>query len=201
MAPPPSETAAAPPVATTPSISVPQKPESGTATTNGGAADSYSDQYFVATSEMAQLSLPKTDVPYVSGSDSSPELPRRRQPSQRAVDDAVMHDPWCDPAQPRTLHFQDVCEAAYKIKSGIMVTPCTRSYISEECNMQLFFKKDYMQYTGSFKERGARYTLMMLTAEQRKSGVIAASAGNHALALCYHGRELGVNVTVVMPVR
>ena len=200
MAPPANDSTGELPALTTPSISVPQKSDSGAGTTNG-VAGSYSDQYFVASSEMAQLSLPKTDVPYVSGSDSSPELPRRRQLSQRAPDDSVMHDPWCDPANPRSLHFQDVCEAAYKIKSGIMVTPCTRSHISEECNMQLFFKKDYMQYTGSFKERGARYTLMMLTAEQRRAGVIAASAGNHALALCYHGRELGVTVTVVMPVR
>ncbi|XP_043237526.1 L-threonine dehydratase catabolic TdcB-like [Amphibalanus amphitrite] len=181
----------------TPSIAVPQKTDP---ITNGSVASSYPDKYFVATSEMAQLSLPADSVPYVSGSDSSPELPRRRQPSQRIADNTVMFDPWCDPANPRTLHFQDVCEAAYKIKSGIMSTPCTRSYISEECNMQLFFKKDYMQYTGSFKERGARYTLMMLTADQRKAGVVAASAGNHALALCYHGRELGVSVTVVMPI-
>lgn len=50
----------------------------------------------------------------------------------------------------------------------------------------------------SFKqERGARYTLLMLTPEQQKKGVIAASAGNHALALSYHGQDLGIPVTVV----
>merc|ERR1711899_39434 len=43
--------------------------------------------------------------------------------------------------------------------------------------MDIYLKKDYMQYTGSFKERGARYTLMMLEPEQKKNGVIAASAG------------------------
>merc|ERR1712029_722142 len=48
--------------------------------------------------------------------------------------------------------------------------------------MDIYLKKDYMQYTGSFKERGARYTLLMLSDEQKKKGVIAASAGNHALA-------------------
>lgn len=57
-----------------------------------------------------------------------------------------------------------------------------------------------MQYTGSFKERGARFTLIMLTQEQRRKGVIAASAGNHALALAYHGGMLDIPVTVVMPV-
>merc|ERR1711936_1331386 len=66
--------------------------------------------------------------------------------------------------------------------------------------MDIYLKKDYMQYTGSFKERGARYTLMMLEPEQKVAGVIAASAGNHALALAYHGGQLKIPVTVVMPV-
>ncbi len=66
--------------------------------------------------------------------------------------------------------------------------------------MQIYLKKDYMQYTGSFKERGARYTLLMLSEEQRKRGVVSASAGNHAQAMAYHGGQLGVPVFVVMPV-
>merc|ERR1739844_636419 len=66
--------------------------------------------------------------------------------------------------------------------------------------MDIYLKKDYMQYTGSFKERGARYTLMMLEPEQKLAGVIAASAGNHALALAYHGGQLNISVTVVMPI-
>jgi threonine dehydratase len=53
--------------------------------------------------------------------------------------------------------------------------------------------------TGSFKERGARNKLMLLTDEQRRRGIIAASAGNHALAVAYHGQELGIPVTVIMP--
>eukprot|EP00095_Tigriopus_kingsejongensis_P001633 maker-scaffold121_size336169-snap-gene-0.13 protein:Tk01633 transcript:maker-scaffold121_size336169-snap-gene-0.13-mRNA-1 annotation:"hypothetical protein BRAFLDRAFT_286400" len=57
-----------------------------------------------------------------------------------------------------------------------------------------------MQYTGSFKERGARYTLLRLDKEQKKTGVISASAGNHAQAMAYHGGQLGIPVTVVMPV-
>ena len=56
--------------------------------------------------------------------------------------------------------------------------------------IDIYLKKDYMQYTGSFKERGARYTLLMLSEEQKKKGVIAASAGNHALALAFHGGQL-----------
>lgn len=56
-----------------------------------------------------------------------------------------------------------------------------------------------MQQTGSFKERGACNALMLLDDEQRSRGVIAASAGNHALAMAYHGQRLGIAVTVVMP--
>ena len=57
--------------------------------------------------------------------------------------------------------------------------------------MNIFLKKDYMQYTGSFKERGARYTLVMMSEEEKRRGVISASAGNHALGLAYHGQQLG----------
>jgi threonine dehydratase len=63
----------------------------------------------------------------------------------------------------------------------------------------VYCKLDHLQLTGSFKERGARNKLMQLSAEQKKAGVIAASAGNHALALAYHGQELGIHVTVIMP--
>lgn len=55
-------------------------------------------------------------------------------------------------------------------------------------------------FLSSFKERGARYTLIMLSPEQKQRGVIAASAGNHALALAYHGSSLNIPVTVVMPI-
>src|SRR5439155_14765070 len=60
-------------------------------------------------------------------------------------------------------------------------------------------KLDYLQRTGSFKERGARNALERLSAEQRRRGVVAASAGNHALGVAYHGSLLGIPVTVVMP--
>ena len=59
---------------------------------------------------------------------------------------------------------------------------------------ELYLKKEYELRTGSFKERGARNALLKLTDEERKKGVIAASAGNHALALAYHGGLLDVTV-------
>lgn len=80
------------------------------------------------------------------------------------------------------------------------MTPCPKSIpLSELTGAQVFCKLDNLQRTGSFKERGARNALARLTAAQRKHGVIAASAGNHALGLAYHGKLLGIPVTVVMP--
>ncbi len=66
--------------------------------------------------------------------------------------------------------------------------------------VELFNKKEFVHVTGSFKERGARYAIMKLSPEEKMKGVSAASAGNHALALCYHGQSLNVKVTVVMPI-
>lgn len=102
--------------------------------------------------------------------------------------------------EPITISFEDISAAAYRIKHGIKITPCEKSVrLSEVLKMDVYLKKDFMQVTGSFKERGARNTLVMLSKKQKSRGVIAASAGNHALALAYHGRELQIPVTVVMP--
>ena len=56
-----------------------------------------------------------------------------------------------------------------------------------------------LKKTGSFKERGACYKLLSLTEDQKKKGVIAASAGNHAQGVAYFARKLGINATIVMP--
>jgi threonine dehydratase len=80
------------------------------------------------------------------------------------------------------------------------VSPCPESIpLSEITGARVYCKLDNFQRTGSFKERGARNALLQLEPAQKKRGVIAASAGNHALGLTYHGRLLGVPVTVVMP--
>lgn len=79
-------------------------------------------------------------------------------------------------------------------------TSCSRSArFSELLDCNVFFKREYEHRTGSFKERGARNVLECLSPEQKAKGVIAASAGNHALALAYHGRAMGIPVTVIMP--
>ncbi len=80
------------------------------------------------------------------------------------------------------------------------MSPCPESIpLSEITGARVYCKLDNFQRTGSFKERGARNALLQLEPAQKKRGVIAASAGNHALGLTYHGRLLGVPVTVVMP--
>ncbi|KRT86475.1 hypothetical protein AMK59_1745, partial [Oryctes borbonicus] len=66
--------------------------------------------------------------------------------------------------------------------------------------INIYLKLEFTQYTGSFKERGARFVMLQLSEEQRKKGCVSASAGNHALAMCYHGLQLGIPITVVMPV-
>ncbi|XP_076283134.1 serine racemase isoform X2 [Lasioglossum baleicum] len=109
-------------------------------------------------------------------------------------------DPFCVEENPQKITFEDITSAAFKIKCGIINTPCVRSRLSDQTGIDLYLKKDFLQRTGSFKERGARHALMMLTDEQKKIGVISASLGNHALALCYHGHKLGIPVAVVMPV-
>jgi threonine dehydratase len=90
--------------------------------------------------------------------------------------------------------------ARERIGSAIYRSPCPYSLtLSRLCGCEIYCKLDHLQMTGSFKERGACNKLLSLDEPQRRRGVIAASAGNHALGLAYHGRRLGVPVTVVMP--
>jgi len=98
------------------------------------------------------------------------------------------------------VSLADIRAARRRIASGVVTTPCPESIpLSEITGARIFCKLDNLQRTGSFKERGARNALLRLTAAQKKRGVIAASAGNHALGLAYHGKLLGIPVTVVMP--
>eukprot|EP00428_Durinskia_dybowskii_P045434 CAMPEP_0170354244 /NCGR_PEP_ID=MMETSP0116_2-20130129/78441_1 /TAXON_ID=400756 /ORGANISM="Durinskia baltica, Strain CSIRO CS-38" /LENGTH=503 /DNA_ID=CAMNT_0010608185 /DNA_START=52 /DNA_END=1563 /DNA_ORIENTATION=+ len=100
------------------------------------------------------------------------------------------------------VDYSDVSRARVAIQGGVRRTECFKSYfLSELIGANIYLKPEFQQFTGSFKERGARNAILHLMREKGSSlkGVIAASAGNHALALAYHGRELGVPVTVVMP--
>jgi len=99
-----------------------------------------------------------------------------------------------------SVAFPDIQAAAKRIAGQVIQSPCPRSIpLSEATGLNIYCKLEYLQRTGSFKERGARNALLTLPAKQKKHGVIAASAGNHALGLSYHGLLLGIPVTVVMP--
>lgn len=98
------------------------------------------------------------------------------------------------------LTLDDVLAARRRIAGGIYESPCVESIpLSNLTGAHVWCKLDYLQRTGSFKERGARNALLMLSDDARKRGVIAASAGNHAQGVAYHGSLLGIPVTVVMP--
>ncbi len=90
--------------------------------------------------------------------------------------------------------------AAERIRGAIYRSPCPYSLaLSRLCGAEVYCKLDHLQMTGSFKERGARNKLMLLSDEQRRRGIVAASAGNHALGVAYHGQLLGIDACVVMP--
>ncbi|MFN9077082.1 MAG: threonine ammonia-lyase [bacterium] len=96
--------------------------------------------------------------------------------------------------------LDDIVAARARIAGGVERTGCPYSpALSRLTGCEVFVKLEYQQRTGSFKERGARNALLQLSPEARKGGVVAASAGNHALALAWHARDLGIPVTVVMP--
>jgi threonine dehydratase len=99
-----------------------------------------------------------------------------------------------------SVTLSDIRAAQRRIAGGIYVSPCPDSIpLSEITGCRIVCKLDNLQRTGSFKERGARNALLRLPSAQKKRGVIAASAGNHALGLAYHGQLLRIPVTVVMP--
>jgi len=98
------------------------------------------------------------------------------------------------------VDFRDIEAAATRIAGAVIQSPCPLSIpLSEATGMSIYCKLEYLQRTGSFKERGARNALLQLSPEQKKRGVIAASAGNHALGVTWHAKLLGIPVTVVMP--
>src|SRR3954463_15110053 len=99
-----------------------------------------------------------------------------------------------------SVTLESIRAARERIRNVIYHSPCPYSMsLSRLCGMEIYCKLDHLQMTGSFKEPGAPNKLVQLTPEQRSKGVVAASAGNHALGLAYHGQDLGIPVTVVMP--
>src|SRR3990170_476077 len=102
------------------------------------------------------------------------------------------------PLQPPTI--DDVRAAAQRIDGAVVKTPTLMSRtLSEIIGAEVWLKFENLQFTAAYKERGALNKLLQLSEDERRRGVIAASAGNHAQAVAYHGRRLGIPVTIVMP--
>ncbi|HKT85587.1 MAG TPA: threonine ammonia-lyase [Novosphingobium sp.] len=113
--------------------------------------------------------------------------------------DKPVHKPAAGADQP-LLTADDVRAAAKRIAGKVVRTPTMHSRtLSAITGAQIWLKFENLQFTAAYKERGALNALLLLSDERKKRGVIAASAGNHAQGLSYHGTRLGVPVTIVMP--
>ena len=99
-----------------------------------------------------------------------------------------------------TVSAQDIRHAAIMLKDHILRTPMLAApMLSRRLGCEVFVKLECLQHTSSFKARGAYMAMQGLTADQRKNGVIAMSAGNHAQAVAYHAEHMGIPATIVMP--
>ena len=98
------------------------------------------------------------------------------------------------------LTLQDIRDAATRLQGQVLETPCVESKtLSQIVGAQVFLKFENLQFTASFKERGACNRLTLLSEEERARGVVAMSAGNHAQGVAYHAQRLGLRAVIVMP--
>ncbi|SFB85979.1 L-threonine ammonia-lyase [Polaromonas sp. OV174] len=98
------------------------------------------------------------------------------------------------------LSLNDIEDAAQRLQGHLLDTPCVESKtLSQLTGAQIYLKFENLQYTASFKERGACNKLAQLSADERRRGVIAMSAGNHAQGVAYHAQRLGIRAVIVMP--
>src|SRR3954468_17742105 len=96
--------------------------------------------------------------------------------------------------------IDDIRAATKRIEGAVIRTPMLVSRtLSEVIGAEVWLKFENLQFTAAYKERGALNKLLQLTPEERARGVIAASAGNHAQAVAYHARRLGIPAVIVMP--
>ena len=98
------------------------------------------------------------------------------------------------------LTLQDIRDAATRLQGQVLDTPCVESKtLSQIVGAQVFLKFENLQFTASFKERGACNRLALLSDEERARGVVAMSAVNHAQGVAYHAQRLGLRAVIVMP--
>src|ERR1700676_2569296 len=102
---------------------------------------------------------------------------------------------------PMTITLADIEAARRKLAGVILRTPMLPApKLSDITSADVYVKYENLQVTNSFKDRGAFVKLAALSADERRRGVVAMSAGNHAQAVAYHARRLGIPTTIVMPV-
>jgi threonine dehydratase len=98
------------------------------------------------------------------------------------------------------IELADIRAAAARLQGQVLATPCVESRtLSQITGAQVFLKFENLQFTASFKERGACNKLVQLSDEERRRGVVAMSAGNHAQGVAYHAQRLGLRAVIVMP--
>ena len=98
------------------------------------------------------------------------------------------------------LELADIRQARERLQGQVLTTPCVESRtLSQITGARIFLKFENLQFTASFKERGACNKLVQLSAAERERGVIAMSAGNHAQGVAYHAQRLGLRAVIVMP--
>jgi threonine dehydratase len=98
------------------------------------------------------------------------------------------------------LSLQDIQAAAQRLQGQVVDTPCLHSRtLSLLAGCEVYLKFENLQFTASFKERGALNRMASLNAEERARGVLAVSAGNHAQGVAYHAQRMRVPATIVMP--
>ena len=98
------------------------------------------------------------------------------------------------------LGIDDIRAAALRLRGEVIETPCLPSRtLSALTGCDVFLKFENLQFTASFKERGALNKMAQLTAAERAKGVLAVSAGNHAQGVAYHAQRMGIPATIVMP--
>ena len=98
------------------------------------------------------------------------------------------------------LESADIVDAALRLNGQLLRTPCVSSRtLSDISGAQVYLKFENLQFTASFKERGACNKLAQLSAVEREHGVVAMSAGNHAQGVAYHAQRLGLRAVIVMP--
>ena len=99
-----------------------------------------------------------------------------------------------------SISGQDVRNAAAQLEGHVLRTPMVVSpLLSQQLGCNIYVKLECLQYTSSFKARGAFIAMQSLSDEQRSAGVIAMSAGNHAQAVAYHAGQMGIPAVIVMP--